>query len=174
MLTPSTSCIFEMINITTNLLKYSKENFFKGIKLHRKLIQKINCIEKSLKIFFLYYFRCWSVLSPFDHFHLRNIKSMKMHARNFTRNRKKSECECLLFNTNTAGISWRENVNFQWDYESQEEEKSDTKLNYFFFKIHFDPLYYEISKSHRNISPFSIKRNSIMNTKKTYSKLVEK
>jgi hypothetical protein len=32
------------------------------------------------------HFRCWSVLSPFDPFYLRNIKSLKMHARNFTRN----------------------------------------------------------------------------------------
>ena len=40
-----------MIKITTNLLKHSREDFFKGIKLHRKLMQKTNCIRKSLKIF---------------------------------------------------------------------------------------------------------------------------
>jgi hypothetical protein len=39
--------------------------------------------------------------------------------------------------------------------------------------LHFDPLYHEIGKSHKNISPFSIK-NSIRNVKKKYSKLVEK
>jgi hypothetical protein len=72
---------------------------------------------------------------------------------------RRVECECLLFNTNTAGISWQDNVNCQWDYKSQEEETSDI----FFEKklldgeLHFDPLYHEISKSHNNISPFSIK-----------------
>jgi hypothetical protein len=39
--------------------------------------------------------------------------------------------------------------------------------------LHFDPLYHEIGKSHKHISPFSIK-NSIRNVKKKYSKLVEK
>jgi hypothetical protein len=52
---------------------------------------------------------------------------------------------------------------FQWDYESQEEEKSDIKLKKMLKKLldgglHFDPLHHEISKSHKNISPFSIKR----------------
>jgi hypothetical protein len=54
------------------------------------------------------------------------------------------------------------------------KKKNLTQNLIIFLYIHFDPLYYEISKSHRNISPFSIKRNSIVNTKKTYSKLVEK
>jgi hypothetical protein len=35
-------------------------------------------------------FRCWSVLTSFDLFYLGNIKSFKMYARNFTRNRKKT------------------------------------------------------------------------------------
>ena len=36
--------------MTTNLLKYLREIFFKEIKLHKKQIQKTNCIQKSLKI----------------------------------------------------------------------------------------------------------------------------
>jgi hypothetical protein len=47
MLTPLTSRILEMIKITTNMLKHSREDFFKGIKLHGKLIQKTDCIEKN-------------------------------------------------------------------------------------------------------------------------------
>ena len=46
-----------MIKITTNLLKHSREDFFKRIKLNRKLTQKTNCIEKSLKIFLLKLFQ---------------------------------------------------------------------------------------------------------------------
>jgi hypothetical protein len=41
--------------------------------------------------------------------------------------------------------------------------------------LHFDPLYHEIGKSHKNISPFSIKRIvGTRNIKKKYSKLAEK
>ena len=43
------------------------------LKLHKNKIQKTNCIQKSLRIKKNIYFRCWSVLTPYDHFYLGSI-----------------------------------------------------------------------------------------------------
>ena len=49
-LCPLTSRIFEMIKIATKLLKQSREDFFKVIKLCRKHIQKTNYLKKKNSI----------------------------------------------------------------------------------------------------------------------------
>ena len=53
--------------MTTNLLKHLREDLLIGIKLHKKTKYR-----KQNKIIF-FYFRCWSVLTPYDPFYLGNI-----------------------------------------------------------------------------------------------------
>jgi hypothetical protein len=121
---------------------WNDKNCNKFVETFETFPKESNCIENLYRkktaykkvflkyFFFLNYFRSWSVLSPFDPFYIGNIKSLKMHPRNFTRNHKKCEWVIVVSHqrSNFSGVSWREHVNIQWDDESQEEEKSYLKL----------------------------------------------
>jgi hypothetical protein len=62
------------------------------LKLHKNKIQKTNCIQKSLRIKKNIYFRCWSVLTPYDHFYLGSIFWMvSRHALNWQMSRSGPE-----------------------------------------------------------------------------------
>jgi hypothetical protein len=45
-------------------LKHLREDFFKGIKLHKKQNTE-NKLHTKKSIIYFFYFRCWSVLTPY-------------------------------------------------------------------------------------------------------------
>jgi hypothetical protein len=103
---PRNGRIFEMINeCTSNLLKHLEKTFSKASNCLENKIQKTNCIQKSIKIYF-FYFRCWSVLTPYDPFYLGIFLGMvTSHALNNTWAKIQKEYWCLIWNMNMQSAS---------------------------------------------------------------------